>query len=291
MYQYEIAGLKINIETHYKNDIYIKERMKVFEKKFSQTPDITASITESDFIETPSANNKIIEPENLNWLEKKDNQGFYGFITRKTTSEIVDILETDKYWQNIKITLLNADYYKSFKYDLIEVAGFHLLGTAFRNRILFNDGLVFHASSIIDEGRGLIFTAPSGTGKSTHAGLWEMYRNASVLNDDTPAIRLIDGKPFVFGSPWSGSSDKFLNAKAIVNAIFILEQAPMNSIRLLSRKETVVKLMPRIFMPYFSDELTEIAICNFERIIRDIPVYMLKCRPDKEAMELAYKCV
>lgn len=291
MTQYEIAGIKIAIETGSDNGAYIKDRMQIFEKKWDQRPDMAISMVENNFIETPAGIIKIIEPDNLNWLEKKDNSGFYGFKTRKKTNEILDILETDKNWQNIKITLLNADYYKMYHYNPIEVVAFHLIGTAFRNRILFNDGLVIHASSIIHEGRGLLFTAPSGTGKSTHAGLWEVYRNASVLNDDTPAIRITEGKPYIYGSPWSGSSDKFLNAKAALNAIFILEQAPSNAVRRLTKKETVLRLMPRVFMPYFSDELTEMAVLNFERIIRDVPVYELKCKPDKEAVELAYKCV
>lgn len=291
MNQYEISGIKINIETGNGKGAFIKDRMRIFEKKHAQNPDMTITMLESDYIGTPSGIIKIIEPDNLNWLEKKDGLGFYGFKTRKKTNEILDMLETDKNWQSIKIFLLNADYYKMYQYNPIEVVAFHLIGTAFRNRILFNDGLVIHASSIIHEGRGLIFTAPSGTGKSTHAGLWELYRNASVLNDDTPAVRISEGKPYIYGSPWSGSSDKFMNAKATLNAIFILEQAPVNSVRRLSKKETVLRLMPRVFMPYFSDELTDMAVLNFERIIRDIPVYELKCRPDQEAVELAYKCV
>lgn len=289
MLQYEIAGLKIDIEKS--NRSYITKRMDIFEKKHNQSADMTITLVESDIIHTPTGIIKITEPENLNWVEKEDKSGFYGFKIRRKNGDILDLLDTDKNWQINKIMLLNADYYKSYQYNPIEVVAFHLIGTAFRNRILFNDGIVLHASSIIHDDRGMIFTAPSGTGKSTHAGLWERYRNASVLNDDTPALRIVDGKPFVFGTPWSGSSDKFLNAKASINAIFILEQAPTNSISLLNKKETVVRLMPRIFMPYFSNELIEMAVCNFERIIKDIPVYLLKCRPDKEAMELAYQCV
>lgn len=289
MLQYEIAGLKIDVENCYGS--FIENRMKIFEKKYDQNADMSITMIESNFINFPSGEMRIEEPDNLNWVEKPGKAGFYGYKTRKKTDEILDMLETDKYWQKVKVLLLDADYYNSYKYNPIEVVAFHLIGTAFRNRILYNDGLVLHASSIIHEGRGLVFTAPSGTGKSTHAALWEMYRNARVLNDDTPAIRLAEGKPFVFGSPWSGSSDKFLNENAIVNAIFVLEQSPINSVRLLNRREVVAGLMPRIFMPYFSDELAEIAVSNFERIIRDIPVYLLKCRPDEEAVELAEKCV
>lgn len=289
MLHYEIAGICFDIENA---KPYISNRMEIFEKKRDKHADVSLNLLDCDVISLPESNTIIEESLNLNWVEKRSsNKGFYVYKTRTSTGEILDLLDTDSQWENASISLLDADYYVEYKHNPIEIVAFHLIGTMFRNRILFHKGIVIHASSIVYEGKGLVFTAPSGTGKSTHVSLWETHKGARVLNDDTPPIRLIDNKPFVYGSPWSGSSDKFLNEKAPLAAIFVLEQAPVNSIKSLSKQEIITRLMPRLFLPYFNNELMELAIYNFESIVNCTPVYLLKCRPDIEAMELVYECV
>ena len=69
--------------------------------------------------------------------------------------------------------------------------------------LINHDGLVIHSSSIAFRDKGIIFTAPSGTGKSTHVNLWEQTfgREVTVVNDDTPAIRFINDVPMLSGTP------------------------------------------------------------------------------------------
>lgn len=292
MQRYEIAGLNIDIDIVDGEKSYIVNRMKIFEKEGTEyKADMNIKVFERDFIDFPKGKTQIEETINLNWVEKIDGSGFYGYKARMTTGEILDMFETDKTWQNSTIYRLNANYYSHYHYNPIEVIAFHLIGTILRTRILYHDGIVIHASSIVHAENGIIFSAPSGTGKSTHVSLWEKYYGAQVLNDDTPVVRLVDGKPYVYGSPWSGSSDKFLNKRAPLSAIFILEQAPVNEVKMLNKQEIVMRLMPRLFMPYFNSELMELAVTNFEKLIPSVPVYLLKCRPDKEAVELVAKCV
>jgi hypothetical protein len=112
-----------------------------------------------------------------------------------------------------------------------------------------------------------------------------------MLNDDCPAIRVSDGQPFVYGTPWSGSSNIFINSKVPILAVVLLEQAPENTIRQLSNHEAVNKLMPRCFLPYYDSRLMDMAINTLEKIISAVPVYLLKCRPDREAVELVHQCV
>lgn len=113
----------------------------------------------------------------------------------------------------------------------------------------------------------------------------------TVVNDDTPAIRFKDEEPILCGTPWSGSSDKFVNLEVPVKAIVVLSQAPQNSIRKLEIFEALPMVMPRCFLPYFDEELMKKAYIALDKILIKIPIYHLQCRPDREAMELVYQCV
>lgn len=156
----------------------------------------------------------------------------------------------------------------------------------FRTAILFHNGIVVHSAAINCNGTGIIFSAPSGTGKSTQANLWRQYKGAAILNGDRPALRLIDETVYVYGTLWSGSSPDFQNAKAPLKAIVMLEQAEQNSLRPLTPEEAVRYLLPRIYLPYGLEDLLEKAVDNADAIIRRVPVCLLKCRPDFEAVEI-----
>lgn len=288
MHSYRIADLCINVQG---NNEYILKRMEDYEIQPAKS-DVNVKIEHCEYIDLPESSYIIDENHTLNWGSKANGEkGFYAFKKTPVTGEIADLLDTDEAWRNATISLLNSDIYKDREINPIHAVAYELIGTVFRNRILFHDGIIIHASSIIHDGKGVIFSAPSGTGKSTHVEMWERYKGAAVINDDTPPVRVIDGKPIVYGSPWSGSTDKNQNGKAPLEAIFILEQAPHNSVCRLDNQEAVIRLMPRLFLPYFCDKLMELALKNFENIISLVPVYLLKCRPDKEAMDLAYQCI
>lgn len=288
MHSYRIADLSISVQGD--ND-YITKRMEGYRIQPTKC-DVNVKIEHCDFIDLPESSYIIDENSTLNWVSKVNGEkGFYAFKRMPVTGEIVDLLDTDEGWENATVSFLDSDIYKDREIDPIHAIAFDLVGTVFRNHILFHDGIIIHASSIIHDGKGIIFSAPSGTGKSTHVRLWEQYKDVVVINDDTPPIRVIEDKPYVYGSPWSGSSDKNQNGKAPLEAIFILEQAPNNSICRLDNQDAVIRLMPRLFLPYFSDKLMELALKNFENIISLVPVYLLKCRPDEEAMNMAYQCV
>lgn len=161
----------------------------------------------------------------------------------------------------------------------------------FRTSILFQKGIVVHASAIEYEGKGIIFSAPSGTGKSTHANLWVEHKSAIILNGDRPALRIINDEVNVYGTPWSGTSHQYVNKKAPLKAIVLLEQSPINEIEKLSSEQAVRLLVARCYLPYFDEQLMSLALDNIGCIIKKIPVYLLKCRPDIEAVEIVFKCL
>lgn len=207
---------------------------------------------------------------------------------------IVDFFDQESYvgkltvkeqWHDVKISMRDAQI--RFGYTPFEM----MMALVFRNVILQHNGLILHSSAMKYKGYGVVFSAASGTGKTTHTTLWEMHRGADIINDDNPAIRMFEDETYVYGTPWSGKSTKFSNDKLPLKAIVLLEQSPTNEMIQLKPAEAVARLMPRVFLPYQDEALMKIAIDNVSQLIARVPIYLLKCRPDVEAMELVEKCL
>lgn len=292
MFAYNVAGTYINIET---NNNYLTNRMKGFLCKKPEKPDISVEINQSSHINKPQG--RLLIEDSIRWLRKEnENDGFHIYSTDKQQNNILSHIDTNLQWSNANIKCLKQEFDEDAPSSLkswSDLFSFMLMGIVFRNNLLNKGGIVMHASSIAWKGKGILFTAPSGTGKSTHVNLWEKYMGdeVTVVNDDTPAIRFKGEEPILCGTPWSGSSDKFVNLEVPIKAIVALSQAPQNSIRKLGIFEALPMVMPRCFLPYFDEELMKKAYDVLEKIIEKIPIYHLQCRPDREAMELVYQCV
>ena len=105
-----------------------------------------------------------------------------------------------------------------------------------------NNGFIFHCSFIDHDGKAILFTAPSGTGKSTQADLWNRYRDAEIINGDRAAVRLVDGVLMAEGTPFAGSSEYCKNRSLPIEAIVYLGQAPVTTIRRMKGYEAFSKI-------------------------------------------------
>jgi hypothetical protein len=293
MNTYKIAGITINIES---DNSYMINRLEPFSYDADDNPDFFAETQRCNYIKEPTG--ELIVNDLIRWLRKNNGEsGFHVYRKNEKSGKIMAHMETDQDWSHNIIKCmdfsLNSPYIYTKTNNWMENYSFLLMGILFRNRLLKHDGIVIHASSIAWRNKGLLFSAPSGTGKSTHVRIWEKYfgDEVTVVNDDTPAIRYIDGTPMLCGTPWSGSSDKFSNIQVPIKAIVLLEQAPTNSIQKLSPLEALPMIMPRVFLPYFDKDLMERAYDIIDKIITQIPIYILRCTPEKKAMELVYECV
>lgn len=223
---------------------------------------------------------KIFSEESLSWWVSEFL--FEVAIFNNFSNELLAVMHGDRDWHNINI----------IKTDKISPSVFNTLSEiAFRTIILFHQGIVLHASAVNYQNSGLIFSAPSGIGKSTHANLWVKYRNANIINGDRPAIRVFNNGVRVYGTPWSGTSNQHLNINVPLEAIFMLEQSPINEIKELSMAEALQKITARCYLPYFDEELMELALDNIGTIIQRTPVYLLRCRPDSEAVDVVASCL
>lgn len=295
--RYEIAG--VLVEFIGDND-FLKTRCSAFEDKCKiiteASPDLTVTAEMTDTIHVPDG--ELILDEQSRWYRKKDaDKGLYISMSCRKDAEVDTILETDPEWKNVNIKYmkhdLNYPINESVTVNWNQYHIFQLTGIAFRNRTLSMDSITIHSSSFAFDGKGIIVSAPSGTGKSTHVRLWKEKYAERVLriNDDRPLIRFLEGVPMLCGTPWSGSTDIYMDTKVPLAGIVMLERAPRNSIERLDTCRALQMLMPRCFLPYFDERLMNAAMKVVEKLVVAVPVYLLRCRPDYEAVELVHRCV
>lgn len=281
MRRFDIAGIHIEIITE---NLHIIDKFKPFISCFEGATDLIVTLKSCDHINKPGGS-LLQKTGNIEWFANPDMDNVTVCINNWVTNEPLCLLISDFKWSSI-----NISYIKDSPDIDYAVTGI-MFNIIIRNHVLFHQGIVIHASAIDYNGKGIIFSAPSGTGKSTQASLWENNMGAKVLNDDCPVVKIENENIIIYGTPCSGSKDKFLNSKAPLSTIVVLEQDSQNTICSLSSIEAVSYLMPRCFLAYNDINLMEMAIKNFEKIICTVPIYLLKCRPDMEAVELVYQCI
>ena len=145
-------------------------------------------------------------------------------------------------------------------------------------------GVVLHSSYIITQrGEALLFSAPSGTGKSTQAELWRSYAGAKVINGDRALVKAENGVT-ANGILFSGTSGISENLTAPLRAIALLRQSEKNEIRSVSGKEAFMRLLPQC--SYYPDEEENLRLVTgiLAEIISAVPVYDFGCVPDESAV-------
>lgn len=150
-------------------------------------------------------------------------------------------------------------------------------------------GIMLHSSCIAVDGEAYLFSAPCGTGKSTHTSLWKQYfgDRAVFINDDKPAIRIFDEKFYACGTPFSGKTDLNTNMKAPIKGICVLERGEDNKIFRIDAKEALPKILNQIYRP--SDHTAmEKTLDILNNIFSNIPVYKLFCNISMQAVEVSY---
>lgn len=147
-------------------------------------------------------------------------------------------------------------------------------------------GFLLHASYIEHEGRAILFTAPSETGKSTQAQLWCDHAGAELVNGDRAAVRIIDGTVCACGTPFSGSSPVRRNVRLPLAAIVYLSQAPENAITRLRGIRAFRRVWEGCTIHVWDRSDVELATGTLSEVIGRVPVYHLACTPDVRAVEL-----
>lgn len=153
--------------------------------------------------------------------------------------------------------------------------------------------IAIHTSVIQYKDRTVLFLGESGTGKSTHTRLWrENIEGAVLLNDDSPILRIVDGKPWMFGSPWSGKTPCYKTESYPLAACVRLSQAPFNKIRCLSIPQGYAAIHPSCPPDFaYDDQLYDYISETLSIVLGEIPMYHLECLPNADAAYLSCRTV
>lgn len=175
-------------------------------------------------------------------------------------------------------------YPKGASKTLVEKTALH---RKISNALIPYDIVLFHGSAIAVDGAAYIFTAPSGTGKTTHTRLWlSQLPQAHVLNGDKPFLKVDEGRVLVCGTPWQGKENYGTNEILPLKAICVLTRDTENHIESLSYEAALAPLIQQTYKPRDTDLFLR-TLQLIGVIGHSARLYHLGCNMEAEAAEVS----
>jgi len=175
--------------------------------------------------------------------------------------------------------------YRSMPEYLEELAVYRQIA----EKMPYFDTFLFHGSAIAVDNEAYLFTAKSGTGKSTHSRLWcdLLGDKAVMVNDDKPLIRSAENKTIIYGTPYNGKHRRGSNIAVPLKAICVLKRGEENKIRKITKDEVFPYLLQQTYRP--ADKTAYLlTIKALDRLTHNVAFYMLECNMDISAAEVSY---
>ncbi len=265
---FEIKG-EIYDYTSYRFRDYITDK---------ETSEVRISYEENSSIETP----KGAETARNDFRIFLENDGSYiNYDTLENPKMNTAFVKADSDWSNVQTMLSDVEQLGGAS---LSVRLFNMIGEVFKYTLIKRKGFVVHSSSLSYKNNGILFSAPSGTGKSTHTGLWEKVykKDVKIINDDMPAIRKIDGVWKLCGTPWSGKSEKNINVCVPLKAFVFLERGEQNELIKIPAGRAVFMLLNQTLLPVYKGLMNEM-MDSISEALTAVPCYILKCNISEEA--------
>ena len=170
-------------------------------------------------------------------------------------------------------------------YDMIE---YIFMGAEYYNTLIHYNGLMLHSSCVVYNDRAYLFSAPCGTGKSTHTQIWlKKFPGAYILNDDKPAIRITPDGVYAYGTPFSGKTDLNVNNGVKIGGICVIGRDTTNHIEKISSEEALFNILNQTVRPDKEDVMDKLLV-TLDTVLQNVPVYRLYCNMELEAAEVSY---
>ena len=156
-------------------------------------------------------------------------------------------------------------------------------------KMLKYDAMLMHCAAISVDNEAYLFTAVSGTGKTTHISLWKkkFKEKCIVVNGDKPILRLIDGKFYACGTPWRGKENYGENIMVPIKAICILERGEENSIKKIAPYDAISTIITQTLRTNDMDEMDKMLSLT-DKLLEKVPFYRLKCNMNDDAADVSY---
>lgn len=207
------------------------------------------------------------------------------YLAKEDWTEDKADIEIDREW----------DFYEEYQTKYpglnLEAIEYMLTGGLFNRYLLKYNGCMLHSSAVVVDGYAYLFSANSGTGKSTHTQLWKKQfgEKAYIINDDKPVLRNEGGHWYVYGTPWSGKSNQNENKKAELGAIVFLERAHDNWIDEIEVKEAIPMFFEQTVRKFNQLSNIEKTLELMGKALMDTPIYKMGCNISSDAVKTAYE--
>ncbi len=158
-------------------------------------------------------------------------------------------------------------------------------------KLPFFDKVVFHGAVISYGGRGYLFTAPSGTGKTTHISLWQKYLDGvDIVNGDKPILSLENGYVTAYATPYAGKEGYQNHGEIMLSGICIIHRGEENRIRRVEAGEVVTELLHQIYLPREAETVGK-TLDFLDTLLKCVPVYILECDMSEEAVKTSFEAM
>ena len=205
-------------------------------------------------------------------------------FTVSTTEEDIAFEQT----QNERRAMRDDDVMRQWRHAYLEKLAVY---RKIAERLPDYGACLFHGSAVAVDGEAYLFTARSGTGKSTHTRLWREHfgDRCVMINDDKPLLRLQeDGRIYVYGTPWDGKHHLSSNIRVPLKAVCILTRDEYNHIEPLAPEEAYSELMMQTFRPSDGNALMK-TMEFLDALTQRAGLYRLGCTMDPEAAVISYE--
>ena len=168
----------------------------------------------------------------------------------------------------------------------------YILSSAEFCREIISHGRFFlHASAVVLDGEAYLFSAPSGTGKSTHTALWlRSFEGSYILNDDKPVIEPKTEGVTVWGTPFAGKTDLQVNRGVPLRAVCFLKQGNENSITRIDSERAIALTLNNTYRPKNSDNM-KLLLDMIGRVVETADIFEMSCTDDPKAAEMSYNAM
>lgn len=155
--------------------------------------------------------------------------------------------------------------------------------------LVTRDTLMLHGSTVAVDGKAYLFTAPCGTGKTTHTRLWRdlLGQRAVMVNDDKPFLRITPTGVLAYGSPWSGKHGLATNICVPLQGICALRRGMDNRIEPAQAQDLLELLCHQTHIPQ-DQALGEKTRCLVETLAQRVPLWQMECTKDPQAAVVSY---
>lgn len=291
-YYFRIAGLyvKIIFLPSQRNSVSLIPSFQPFACKEVADSDLFFQIDVDDNLRSvPKDQRSLIrdfDTGNGNIIVYQLTDGGYQYVIKDINGYSCALLITNKNFVHCHCAL-NGNYdMRSFGLNSVLMLAFAFAGAS-------RSVLLIHASLVRHRGWGYPFIAKSGTGKSTQVSSWLRYiPDCDLMNDDNPILRILDdGKPYIFGSPWSGKTPCYRNVMAPLGAVTRIDRDDKNWVERLNPVEAFTSFLPSCSSMKWDIDIYRKICDTVTRVVETVPIYTLHCLPDKEAAMVCNRAI